>query len=425
MSNQPVRHVEMNVKTLVLNRNVNAVRWKATGTEGVFRLSANAAVVEELVGRYDRGEPVDFDAPVLVTTQAGKTSGMVDAHVIAALLKRWFRELPEPLCTIEMYDMWMAAASIKDKPTQMQQVKKVLSFLPQSNQILIKYLATFLRSFSVFSDETKMTPTNLAICFAPNLLRAPDTLGLADQIEESPIATSLLVMFIENFDDIFDHTVGIATPFAESVPPNKASSLTSNLLPPPPPSPTSNHSHSSSGPTPPLNKPTPKFTAKKGGQRSPYSREPSADPPTSLSPLPPPLSASSNSTTTSSSSLNSSSEGSLSKPGTDASLALPPPPLAPKPKNKLKRSNNGTKKPTDDASSSEIANASTPPPLALPSSPPTSRPPNSPNGANNHSNGTLSEPLKTNSNGNSSASSSPSMKGKAPPPRPNAAPPTF
>lgn len=439
----------------------NFLGWlTATGTEGVFRLSANAAVVEELVGRFDRGEPVDFDAPLVLTTSSGKSPAVIDAHVVAGLLKRWFRELPEPLCTTEMYDMWMAAASIKDEPTKLQQVKKVLSFVPLSNQILIKYLASFLRSFAVFADETKMTSKNLSICFAPNLLRAPDTIGLADQMEESPIATGLLIMFIEKFDNVFDSTVGIATPFAEGL---SKSSLTANLLPPPPTAAPA----ASKGPAPPPNKPSPKFTTKKTGFRT-AGQSTSNDAPSSPSISPLALSGSgfpkapsfpqlssnvspnnsspvmpSNSSPSQSGFHMSSHRGSTgtppqlspdtaalpppiasfpplsptsssSSPDNHSALpsSLPPPPVGPKPlnKNRLKRSgkkeddiSDGTTSPRDVSPT-----RSSPPPLL----------------GDPTQNGASSSPSAS---GPSSGTSTPltSSAPRLPPPRPSSNPPTF
>jgi hypothetical protein len=280
---------------------------------------------------------------MMLPTSAGKVTAMIDPHSVAALLKRWFRELPEPLCTMEMYDMWMAAASINDPPTKLLQVKKVLSFCPQSNQILIRYLAAFLRSFSDFSEITKMTAVNLSICFAPNLLRAPDTIGLLDQIEESPIATSLLVLFIEHFDYIFETltsksamngTHNEATNDAKT-----SSSLTSNLPPPPPMSTTTTTTTGTQrayepAPTPPPKKPTPKYMAikKAVGVTKPSSPLPldasygdivSPSPP--LSPLPPPIDS-------------SVSPDSDFEFGT-TNISLPPPVTAPKPK--IKSSSDG------------------------------------------------------------------------------------
>ena len=163
--------------------------------------------------------------------------------------------------------MWMAAASIKDPTTKMIQLKKVLSFCPPANQNLIRYLAKFLKEFSIHSDKTKMTATNLSICFAPNLLRAPDNIGLADQIEESPIATSLLVLFIEQYDTFFETisssgSLGAAATAAAAPKP----SLTSSFPPGASSSSSSSSTSLSSANHPPdvsMKKPAPKFIAAK------------------------------------------------------------------------------------------------------------------------------------------------------------------
>lgn len=265
------------------------------------------ATVDELVNRFNRGENVDLESTLNLPSAGGKMIQKVDPHTVAALLKRWFRELPEPLCTSEMYDMWMAAAAIKDHATKITQLKKVLSFCPPANQNLIRYLAKFLKDFSLHSEATKMTSTNLSICFAPNLLRAPDNIGLADQIEESPIATSLLVLFIEEFELVFDiASTNSNTPSSSANTAPKQSSLTANLLPPPSPSSTSHPPEVAS------KKPIPKYANPKGlrtseksnrvGNSSPLVSSSSGDFPRTtepvalmrasspeLAPLPPPL----------------------------------------------------------------------------------------------------------------------------------------
>lgn len=38
-----------------------------------------------------------------------------DCHAIAGLLKLWLREMPEPLLTYDLYDNWVACASIRLK----------------------------------------------------------------------------------------------------------------------------------------------------------------------------------------------------------------------------------------------------------------------------------------------------------------------
>lgn len=166
-------------------------------------MSANRAYVDELVELIDAGVEIDFDAPIVFESSGNRFASYLDAHIVGSLLKRWFRDLPEPLCTIDMYDMWIAAISIKEPIVLIQQVKKVFNFLPVANRLIIRYLATFLRFLAKFSEVTRMTASNLAICFAPNLLRAPSTIGLADQIEESPMATRLLEIMIEEYEKLF------------------------------------------------------------------------------------------------------------------------------------------------------------------------------------------------------------------------------
>lgn len=60
----------------------------ALETEGLFRRSANTAVVRELQMKINQGENVKFEDP----------------HVAAVLLKTFLRELREPLLTYDLYD---------------------------------------------------------------------------------------------------------------------------------------------------------------------------------------------------------------------------------------------------------------------------------------------------------------------------------
>jgi len=61
----------------------------ALETEGIFRRSANVAVIKELQNRCNQGLPIDFQG---------------DPHIAAVLLKTFLRELDEPLMTYELYE---------------------------------------------------------------------------------------------------------------------------------------------------------------------------------------------------------------------------------------------------------------------------------------------------------------------------------
>jgi len=56
-----------------------------------------------------------------------------DEHINANLLKRYFRELPDPLLTFEAYDMFIAAEGIPDEHVRIARIKLVLTFLPEGS----------------------------------------------------------------------------------------------------------------------------------------------------------------------------------------------------------------------------------------------------------------------------------------------------
>lgn len=59
-------------------------------TEGLFRRSGSQNVIDNIIKRVNAGETIDFKD--------------VDTHAIAGLLKKFLRELQEPLLTFELYD---------------------------------------------------------------------------------------------------------------------------------------------------------------------------------------------------------------------------------------------------------------------------------------------------------------------------------
>lgn len=125
-------------------------------SEGLFRLSGEALKIKELRAQLDRG---NYDL-----------SGVRSVHILTGTLKLWFRELVDPLVPNELYDACLACAA-GDPPA----VRAVFERIPPISQEVIAFLMRFLRSIS--TDDivacTKMTPDNLAMVFAPSLLRCP------------------------------------------------------------------------------------------------------------------------------------------------------------------------------------------------------------------------------------------------------------
>jgi len=128
-------------------------------TPGLFRVSGDKHEVEQLVVRYSKGEIYDL-------------SFIKDEHAIAGLLKVFVREMSQPLLTHEHYEEWLKIqAGRPDLAEQLAYVRSKLETLPPSNRELLKFLMLFLSRVASHQQINLMTPNNLAIVFAPNILR--------------------------------------------------------------------------------------------------------------------------------------------------------------------------------------------------------------------------------------------------------------
>ncbi|XP_075439594.1 rho GTPase-activating protein 1-like, partial [Ascaphus truei] len=144
----------------VVQETVTYLKQNAMSTEGIFRRSANTQVVREVQQKYNMGVQVSFQQ-------------YDDVHLPAVILKTLLRELPEPLLTFNLYSYVVGFSGI-EKEKQVESTCHVLRTLPEENYEVLRFLTSFLVQVSAHSAENKMTNTNLAVVFGPNLLWAKD-----------------------------------------------------------------------------------------------------------------------------------------------------------------------------------------------------------------------------------------------------------
>jgi len=165
-------------------------------TEGVFRLSGRKQRMEELKNAYDRGEVFDF-------------SSEQDVHTIAGLLKLYFRSLPDPLCCHNLYKEWMNCYDPNDKDRTKNNLKSLIKKLPHTNYLILNSLMGLLSRILEYSEITKMSAPNLAICWAPNILKQKEESASSVLLETNSVNIIISVM-ITHFKDFFE-VQGIAS----------------------------------------------------------------------------------------------------------------------------------------------------------------------------------------------------------------------
>ncbi|KAJ8868027.1 hypothetical protein PR048_031836 [Dryococelus australis] len=129
----------------------------ALETEGLFRRSTRITLVKDMRNMCNSGQQVDFQG---------------DVHLAAVLLKTFLRELEEPLLTFDLYDEITQFQSVlKDERPRYVKIL-ILEKLPEDNYQVLKYIFQFLSKVMDRCDLNKMTSSNLAVVFGPNLVWA-------------------------------------------------------------------------------------------------------------------------------------------------------------------------------------------------------------------------------------------------------------
>ena len=137
-------------------------------TEGIFRRSENTHTVKELKEGFNWGRIVDFNETI---NRLGQEKVI---HLAAVILKCFFRELDEPVLTYNLYpdilDFEPQSAKCSDVDPMIKVAKEyICDRLPIDHYTLLKYLIDFLVQVMDHSEVNKMTASNLAIVWGPNL----------------------------------------------------------------------------------------------------------------------------------------------------------------------------------------------------------------------------------------------------------------
>ncbi|KAF2257854.1 rho-type GTPase-activating protein-like protein [Lojkania enalia] len=143
---------------------ITAMRNMDMSIEGVFRKNGNLRTLRELEEEIDaKGvEMVDLSSRNPV--------------ILANLLKRFLRYMPEPILTLKLYKLFMTANDIEDEAQRKKVLHLICCLLPKAHRDTMEVLFCFLNwvsSFHTVDEETgnKMDTWNIATVMAPNILR--------------------------------------------------------------------------------------------------------------------------------------------------------------------------------------------------------------------------------------------------------------
>nr|XP_046215526.1 unconventional myosin-IXb-like isoform X4 [Oncorhynchus gorbuscha]XP_046215527.1 unconventional myosin-IXb-like isoform X4 [Oncorhynchus gorbuscha]XP_046215528.1 unconventional myosin-IXb-like isoform X4 [Oncorhynchus gorbuscha] len=156
-------------------------------TEGIYRKSGSACHAREL-------------HQLLETNPERATLEKYSIHTVTGLVKRWLRELPEPLLTFSLYNDFLHAVELPEQSEQLRAVYQKLDDLPPSNFNTLERLVFHLVRVAKEEEHNRMSANSLAIVFAPCILRSPDTTDPFLSMKDiSKITTCVEILILEQF----------------------------------------------------------------------------------------------------------------------------------------------------------------------------------------------------------------------------------
>ncbi|XP_022608079.1 GEM-interacting protein isoform X1 [Seriola dumerili] len=187
----------------VVLRCTSEIESRALSVQGVYRVSGSKPRIQKLCLAFEmQKEQVDLSD--------------LSPHDITSILKHFFKELPEPLLTFDLYNDLMAVGKTiqllgereltpdtKEIMDIIHSLQKLLQKLPLYCYSTLQHVISHLQKVSE-NYENKMSPSNLGIVFGPTLLRplvSTDMSMIA--LLESTYQALLVEFLITHHDTVF------------------------------------------------------------------------------------------------------------------------------------------------------------------------------------------------------------------------------
>jgi len=162
--------------------------------EGLFRRSPSNHMIKTVKEAYNTG-----NSNITIKT-------LNSSHLAAVILKTFVRELPKPIFSSELYPEFKKINyEMEPSDLAVEINETILDKIPTNNRILFAEICRLLKEVNANSETNLMSATNLAIVWAPNLVKSGKPLEDFEMATVAPEGTvgSFVRWAIENYDLLF------------------------------------------------------------------------------------------------------------------------------------------------------------------------------------------------------------------------------
>ncbi|KAG5513491.1 hypothetical protein PMAC_000923 [Pneumocystis sp. 'macacae'] len=168
---------------------ISAMKQMDVSVEGIFRKNGNIKRLNDFTESIDNNfNSLSFndESPIQ----------------LAALMKKFLRELPEPLLTFKLHKLFLASQKIDDEDTRHRVLHLTCCLLPKCHLNCMEAIFLFLNwvaSFADINDESgnKMDVYNLATVITPDILYSKNK---KTRVDEAILAIKVVYTLIEFID---------------------------------------------------------------------------------------------------------------------------------------------------------------------------------------------------------------------------------
>ncbi|KAK5175588.1 Rho-type gtpase-activating protein [Saxophila tyrrhenica] len=143
----------------IVSRCIDEVEARGMDMEGIYRKSGGSGQVKLIQQGFEKDTNFDI------------TDEDLDIHAVTSALKQYFRKLPTPLITYDAYDSLLEAGRVQEKEKQAIALRGAVMELPEHHRDCLEFLVLHLVRVMAAESSNLMTPLNLAVVFAPTIMR--------------------------------------------------------------------------------------------------------------------------------------------------------------------------------------------------------------------------------------------------------------
>eukprot|EP00049_Salpingoeca_infusionum_P008205 m.133442 g.133442 ORF g.133442 m.133442 type:complete len:678 (-) comp13944_c3_seq1:367-2400(-) len=175
----------------IITKCVEDIESRGLDVVGLYRVAGNARIVSELRNACEED--------IYLADIGPDTAPNISS--VAALLKAYLRELPDPLFTSNFYSAFVALADEQTSCRQrIRSLQGTLNMLPKPNQNTIYYLFEHFARVVRHEPNNKMSAMSLATCVGPSLMTPAGATGIQKMNVQKQNA--IIQFLMENWTEV-------------------------------------------------------------------------------------------------------------------------------------------------------------------------------------------------------------------------------